>query len=80
MKRMAALALLSLNGCATPLPQVVPRHDSELFDVRYDPRAQGVDQVDAVANAHCQSGGAANVGHETRFDGFSYRTYRCARS
>lgn len=75
---MAALALFALSACATALPQVVPRHDSALFDVRYDARVQGVDQVDAAANAHCEGAAASYVGQENRFDGFTYRTYRCA--
>jgi hypothetical protein len=77
MRAVLAFAAV-LSACATALPQVVPRHDSALFDVRYDARAQGVDQVDAAANAHCGHGAASYVGQENRFDGFTYRTYRCA--
>jgi hypothetical protein len=72
-----AAAFLALAGCATPLPHVVER-SGDTFDVRYDPAVQSETEVDAVANAHCANGAAGYVSQETRFDGFAYRTYRCA--
>ncbi len=79
MMRPFALALLALlAACATPLPQIIVR-DGDIFDVRYDAAAQTIDQVNAMANEHCANGAAGYVSQETRFDGFAYRTYRCAR-
>lgn len=70
-------AAVALTACATSLPQVIVR-DGDVFDVRYDAGAQTVADADAKANAHCANGAAGFVSQETRFDGFAYRTYRCA--
>jgi len=70
-------ATLALAACATPLPHIVER-SGDLFDVRYDAAVQTQAEVDAKANAHCANGAAGYVSQETRFDGFAYRTYRCA--
>jgi hypothetical protein len=35
-------------------------------------------EVDAKANTHCENGAAGYVSQQTGFDGFAYRTYRCA--
>jgi hypothetical protein len=35
-------------------------------------------EVDAKANSHCSNGAAGYVSQQTGFDGFAYRTYRCA--
>ena len=76
---MRVFALVALLGaCATPLPQVIVR-DGDLFDVRYDSAVQSVSEVNARARAHCANDAAGYVSQETRFDGFAYRTYRCAR-
>jgi len=76
--RMAALAaLLALAACATTLPQIVER-EGDIFDVRYDAAVQTQLEVDAAANAHCANGAAGYVSQQTGFDGFAYRTYRCA--
>lgn len=77
MRPALAMVLLALAACATPLPHVVER-SGDLFDVRYDPAVQSEAEVDAKANAHCANGAAGYVSEETRFDGFAYRTYRCA--
>ena len=76
----AALAIgfaMALAACQT-LPAVVIT-GGDTFDVRYDAAAQTAAQADAKANEHCR-GASAFVSEQTRFDGFSYRTYRCARS
>lgn len=78
IKPLVLTSAALLGACATPLPQVIMR-DGNLFDVRYDAAVQTTDQVNAVANAHCTNGAAGYVSQETRFDGFAYRTYRCAR-
>jgi hypothetical protein len=79
MMRLAVFASLALLGaCATPLPQIIVRN-GDLFDVRYDAALQPLEQVNAAANEHCANGAAGYVSQETRFDGFAYRTYRCAR-
>jgi hypothetical protein len=76
--RMAALAAtFALSGCATTLPQVVER-PGDIFDVRYDANVQTQAEVDAKANAHCPNGAAGYVSQQTGYDGFAYRTYRCA--
>jgi hypothetical protein len=72
-----AAALLALTACATPLPHVVERA-GDIFDVRFDAGVQTQAEVDAVANTHCASGAAGYVSQQTGFDGFAYRTYRCA--
>jgi len=77
MHRLALTALVALAACATTLPQVVERR-GDTFDVRYDAAVQTLEQVNAVASAHCANGAAGYVSQETRFDGFAYRTYRCA--
>jgi len=77
MRAALPAALLALAACATPLPHVVERA-GDLFDVRYDAAVQTQAEVDAKANANCANGAAGYVSHETRFDGFDYRTYRCA--
>ncbi len=76
--RMAALAAtFALSACATTLPQVVER-PGDIFDVRYDANVQTQAEVDAKANAHCTNGAAGYVSQQAGFDGFAYRTYRCA--
>jgi len=75
--RMALASLTLLSACATTLPAVVER-PGEIFDVRYDAEVQSLDEVNAVANAHCANGAAGFVSQETRYDSFTYRTYRCA--
>lgn len=78
MKRAVVLAaMFALAACATSLPQIVER-DGDIFDVRYDAAVQSTAEADAKANAHCANGAAGLVSQETRFDGFAYRTYRCA--
>ena len=74
---LAAAVLLALAACATALPHVVEQ-PGDIFDVRYDAAVQTQAEVDAVANAHCANGAAGYVSQETRYDGFAYRTYRCA--
>jgi hypothetical protein len=75
-RALALLALAAVAACQT-LPQVVVT-GGETFDVRYDAAVQTIAEVDAKANEHCSSGAAGYVSQETRFDGFAYRTYRCA--
>jgi hypothetical protein len=58
------------------LPQVVIT-GGDTFEVRYDASAQTTQQADAAAATHCGAP-AAFVSAETKFDGFAYRTYRCA--
>lgn len=71
------LALLALAACQS-LPHVVVT-GGDTFDVRYDSETQSADEADARAERHC--GAAAElVSEEIRFDGFAYRTYRCAGS
>jgi putative hemolysin len=77
MRRLALTALLALTACATALPQVVER-DGDAFDVRYDAAVHTQAEVDAKANTHCSGGAASYVSQQTGFDGFAYRTYRCA--
>ena len=77
MRVPIASALFALGACATALPQVVSG-EGDTFAVRYDAAAQTQAEVDAVANAHCANGAAGYVSQDTRFDGFAYRTYRCA--
>ncbi|MEZ6021864.1 MAG: hypothetical protein R3C16_00175 [Hyphomonadaceae bacterium] len=77
--RWAILSVaIALGACVSTLPQVVEQ-PGDIFDVRYDAAGQTQAEVDAVANAHCSNGAAGFVSQETRFDGFAYRTYRCAR-
>ncbi|MGD9813935.1 MAG: hypothetical protein AB7Q23_07700 [Hyphomonadaceae bacterium] len=76
MPRLVFTALVTLAACATALPQVVER-PGDTFDVRFDAAVQTLEQVNALANAHCPGGAAEFVAQETRFDGFAYRTYRC---
>lgn len=77
--RIAALAATYvMSACATALPQIVER-PGDTFDVRYDASVQGQAEVDAKAAAHCRNGAAGYVSQQTGFDGFAYRTYRCAR-
>ncbi len=77
MRRLALTVLLALGACATQLPQIVER-EGDTFDVRYDAAVQTQTEVDAKANAHCANGAAGYVSQQTGFDGFAYRTYRCA--
>jgi hypothetical protein len=77
IRAVLACAVLALSSCATPLPHVVDE-PGDVFSVRYDPNVQTLDQVNALANAHCANGAAGYVSQETRFDGFTYRTSRCA--
>ena len=71
---------IALSACATALPQIVPGEPhTDTFAVRYDQNLQTQAEVDAAANANCANGAAGYVSQETRFDGFAYRTYRCAR-
>ncbi|MGD9980359.1 MAG: hypothetical protein AB7H66_02165 [Hyphomonadaceae bacterium] len=77
MRMPVLAALTALGACATPLPQVVER-EGDTFDVRYDPAAQTAAEADEKANVHCSSGAAGYVSQQTGFDGFTYRTYRCA--
>jgi hypothetical protein len=71
-------AFVALAACAATLPQVIVTGGGT-FEVRYDATAHTTAQADAKANEYC--GGAATfVSSETRFDGFAYRTYRCAGS
>jgi hypothetical protein len=77
MRALLVSAILALAACATPLPQVVER-EGDIFDVRYDAAVQTQAEVDAAANAHCANGAAGYVSQQTGFDGFAYRTYRCA--
>jgi hypothetical protein len=77
MKRALILALAALvASCATALPQIVPNSDGS-FAVRFDHDSVPFDQVDAQARARCSGVIPQFVGQETRFDGFTYRTYRC---
>jgi len=75
-RALALLAIIAVAACQT-LPQVVVT-GGDTFDVRYDAATQTVAEVDAKANEHCSNGAAGYVSQETRFDGFAYRTYRCA--
>ncbi len=77
MRRLALTALLALSACATQLPQIVER-EGDTFDVRFDAAAQTQAEADAKANTHCTNGAASYVSQQTGFDGFAYRTYRCA--
>jgi hypothetical protein len=77
MRRLALTALFALGACATQLPQIVER-EGDTFDVRYDAAVQTQAEVNAKANAHCSNGAAGYVSQQTGFDGFAYRTYRCA--
>jgi hypothetical protein len=78
MTHFGALApLLLLGACASALPHIVTR-EGDLFDVRYDAAIHSQAEVDAKANAHCPNGAAGYVSQQTGFDGFAYRTYRCA--
>jgi hypothetical protein len=77
MRQLALIALLALAACATQLPQIVER-EGDTFDVRYDAAVQTQAVVDAKANSHCDNGAAGYVSQQTGFDGFAYRTYRCA--
>ena len=74
---LVILALTTLAACQT-LPAVVVT-GGDTFEVRYDDASQTAEQADARANQYC--GGAATfISGETRYDGFAYRTYRCAGS
>mgnify|MGYP001351123363 CR=1 FL=1 len=76
--RVAALAVIfALGACASTLPHVVER-EGDTFDVRYDAAVQAVADVNAAANGHCLGTGALYLSQKTGFDGFAYRTYRCA--
>jgi hypothetical protein len=77
MRLLALTLLLGLSACATALPQVVER-DGDTFDVRYDAAVHTQAEVDAKANEHCANGAAGFVSQQDGFDGFAYRTYRCA--
>jgi hypothetical protein len=76
MMRAAALSVLFLLGACQTLPAVVVT-GGETFDVRFDAAVQTAADADAKASQHC-GGPAVFVSAETRFDGFSYRTYRCS--
>lgn len=69
--------VLGVAACQT-LPAVVVT-GGDTFDVRYDADTQTAVQADAKAQQHCD-GAADFVSEETRYDGFAYRTYRCAGS
>jgi hypothetical protein len=77
MRASALLAAIALAACATQLPAIVER-EGDIFDVRYDVAVQTQAEVDAKANSHCTNGAAGYVSQQTGFDGFAYRTYRCA--
>ena len=77
MRRLALTLMFALAACATQLPQIVER-EGDTFDVRYDATVQTQAEVDAKANSHCANGAAGYVSQQTGFDGFAYRTYRCA--
>ena len=78
MRTIFLSALLALSACVTGLPQIVER-DGDTFDVRYDAGVQTPAEADAKANGHCPNGAAGYISQQTGFDGFAYRTYRCAR-
>ena len=77
MRRLALTLMFALAACAAQLPQIVER-EGDTFDVRYDATVQTQAEVDAKANSHCANGAAGYVSQQTGFDGFVYRTYRCA--
>ncbi|MEZ5994498.1 MAG: hypothetical protein R3C25_01955 [Hyphomonadaceae bacterium] len=77
MKMLLLAALAALGACATTLPQIVQR-EGGAFDVRYDASVQSAEEADAKANGHCPSAQAEFISQETGFDGFAYRSYRCA--
>jgi len=70
-----AAALLALGGCQT-LPQVIAT-GADTFDVRYAAPTT-IAEVDARAAAICANAPQL-VGSGTRYDGFTYRSYRCHR-
>jgi hypothetical protein len=76
MRTLAALVALAALGACQTLPAVVVT-GGETFDVRYDAAMQTPEQAEARAQQHC-GGPATFVSSETRYDGFAYRTYRCA--
>lgn len=82
MKRMRAvylalvLAPLMAGAACQTLPAVVVT-GANAFDIRYDAAASTVADVDARARAYCGRA-AVLISGETRFDGFAYRSYRCA--
>ncbi|MBN8606954.1 MAG: hypothetical protein J0L81_08545 [Caulobacterales bacterium] len=77
MRGLALTILFALGACATTLPQVVER-EGDMFDVRFDAAVQTQAEADARANSYCENGAAGFVSQQTGFDGFAYRTYRCA--
>jgi hypothetical protein len=79
MRALVIVGLAALGACATSLPHVVER-EGDLFDVRYDAAVHALAEVDAKAHAHCANGAAVYVSQQIGFDGFAYRTYRCAGS
>jgi len=75
MRAFSAMFIaLGVTACATALPAAIATGPGTV-DIRYDQQRQT--DADAAARAHC-GGGASFVSGETRFDGFAYRTYRCA--
>jgi hypothetical protein len=78
MRILVLIAAIALSACAATLPQIVER-DGDTFDVRFDAAVHSQADVDAKANSHCPNGAAGYVSQQTGFDGFAYRTYRCAR-
>ncbi|WP_135210059.1 hypothetical protein [Vitreimonas flagellata] len=77
MRVALALASLAALGACQTLPAVVVT-GGDTFDVRYDAAVQSEAQVDARANEYCGRSAATFVSAATRYDGFAYRTYRCA--
>ena len=76
MRTLALLAsLLALGACQT-LPAVV-LSGGDTFEIRYDAGAQSSADADARARQYC-NGDAEFVSEQTKYDGFAYRTYRCA--
>ena len=73
---LALGSLAALSACQT-LPAVIVI-GGDTFDVRYDAAVQTEAEVDAKANEHCGTSTANFVSAANRYDGFAYRTYRCA--
>lgn len=74
---LAGVVLFALSACAS-LPQIV-NAGADTFQVRYDAQKTTPDQADAQARTLCNGPAELTFG-ETRFDGLSYRTYRCPGS
>ena len=69
-------AAVALSACST-LPQVIVT-GPETFDVRFDQGATSSEEADARAATLC-NGPPQFVSSAVKFDGLTYRSYRCHR-